>query len=244
VTHDKLVLEPGTRVFVLTGAGISAESGISTFRDANGLWEKYPVETVASPRGWEKDAALVWRFYSERRAQAKTCHPNPAHFALAELERRLGDDFFLCTQNVDSLHEKAGSKRVVHMHGELFKSRCEDPTCPAGAPFDDHALYLRADEIARCSCGLRIRPHICWFGEVPFEMGRIAAELARANVFLTVGTSGAVYPAAAFVSSARAHGARTIYVGPEPPDNADAFDELRLGKAGEVLPALLAPELL
>jgi NAD-dependent deacetylase len=235
-------LEPGARVFVLTGAGISAESGIATFRDVNGLWEKYPVEAVASPRGWEKDAALVWRFYSERRAQAKTCHPNRAHFALAELEQRLGDDFFLCTQNVDSLHEKAGSKRIVHMHGELFKSRCEDPTCREGTPYGDDALYLHEAEIARCTCGRRMRPHICWFGEIPFEMERIAAELARATVFLTVGTSGAVYPAAAFVGAARAHGARTIYVGPEPPDNADAFDELRLGKAGDALPRLLAAQ--
>ncbi len=231
-----LAIAKGTRVFVLTGAGISAESGIATFRDANGLWEKHRFEDVASPEGWAKDAALVWRFYSERRAQAATCTPNPAHLALAELEQALGDAFFLCTQNVDPLHELAGSKRVVHMHGELMKSRCEDDACTRTAPHEDRATYFGA--LPRCGCGARLRPHICWFGEIPFEMDRIADELARAKIFLTVGTSGAVYPAASFVRVARAHGAKTIYVGPEAPDNAPAFDECRLGKAGETLPLL------
>jgi NAD-dependent deacetylase len=240
--HDfaPLTVAPGGRVFVLTGAGISAESGIRTFRDANGLWEQYRFEEVASPRGWAADARLVWRFYAERRAQAATCQPNPAHRALAELEARLGDQLFLCTQNVDDLHEKAGHKRLVHMHGELMKSRCEACARP---PFADAVAHA---SIPSCPCGARMRPHIVWFGEVPFELDRIAEELDACDVFVTIGSSGAVYPAAGFVSAVRArarrggHPARTVYVGPEAPDNADMFDECRLGRAGEAVPCLFA----
>ena len=225
------------RVFVLTGAGISAESGVRTFRDANGLWEQYPVETVASPEGWEQDPGLVWRFYSQRRAQVETVEPNAAHVALADLERKLGDRLFLCTQNVDPLHERAGSARVRHMHGELMKSRCGDEC--GRAPFEDHGLYESADAIARCECGARVRPHIVWFGEVPFFMDEIAREIASCDVFVTIGSSGAVYPAAGFVRAARERpDVRTVYVGPELPDNARAFDECRLGKATEVVPSL------
>ena len=225
----------GMRVFVLTGAGVSAESGIRTFRDAGGLWEDYRVEEVASPEGWAADAALVWRFYSERRAKAGTVHPNAAHVALAQFEEALGDRFFLVTQNVDPLHERAGSRRVVHMHGELMKSRCERDHAP---PFEDSGLYMDAASIPRCSCGARIRPHICWFGEIPFEMDRIGRALSNCDVFVTIGSSGAVYLAAGFVQRARSVGAKTIYIGPERPDNADAFDECRLGKAGDAVPAL------
>ncbi len=230
----------GTRVFVLTGAGISAESGIRTFRDDNGLWERYRFEEVASPQGWEAHPEVVWRFYSQRRVQAKSCRPNAAHLALASLGRALGDRLCLCTQNVDPLHEKAGSERVLHMHGESMKSRCE--RC-SRAPFEDQAAH---DSIPYCSCGARVRPHIVWFGEVPFEMDRIARELDTCDVFVTVGSSGAVYPAAGFVSAVRARALRsralvkTVYVGPEEPDNADAFDECRLGKASEAVPALFA----
>ncbi len=135
------------RVFVLTGAGISAESGISTFRDAGGLWEKYRFEEVASPEGWAAHPADVWRFYAQRRAQAAGCEPNPAHRALAALERALGERLFLCTQNVDDLHEKGGSTRVHHMHGELFKSRCEACARP---PFEDRVAH---EAIPRCACG-------------------------------------------------------------------------------------------
>jgi len=220
------------RVFVLTGAGISAESGVKTFRDAGGLWEQHRFEDVASPEGWAKDAALVWRFYSQRRAQAMTVKPNAAHVALAELEKKIGDRLFLCTQNVDPLHEAGGSKRVVHMHGELMKSRCEDCDIPA---FHDDKSYEK--EIPRCSCGARIRPHIVWFGEVPMFMDEIAEQLSRATIFVTIGSSGAVYPAAGFVAAARRH-ARTVYVGPEKPDNASAFHDIVLGKATEVVPGL------
>ena len=240
---DPVEVRRGERVFVLTGAGISAESGISTFRDRDGLWEKFRVEDVASPEGWQTDREMVWRFYSQRREQAETCEPNAAHRALAVLESTLRDDLFVCTQNVDPLHERAGSKRVVHMHGELFKSRCEDTSCKT-SPYDDHATYFSRDAIPRCACGGRIRPHICWFGEMPFEMDRISRELLRCHLFLTVGTSGSVYPAAGFVRQVRAAkrtGARvrSVYVGPERPDNASEFDECRLGKAGEILPNLV-----
>ncbi len=237
-----IALPPRARVFVLTGAGISAESGIRTFRDANGLWEQYRFEEVASPEGWAADAALVWRFYAERRAQAATCEPNAAHLALADLERKLGERLFLCTQNVDDLHEKAGQTRLVHMHGELMKSRCESCARP---PFGDATAH---PTVPRCACGARVRPHIVWFGEVPFEMDRIAGALEACDVFVTIGSSGAVYPAAGFVSAVRARSRRggapvkAVYVGPEEPDNAQMFDECRLGRAGDAVPGLFAQE--
>ncbi len=227
------------RIFVLTGAGISAESGIATFRDAGGLWEQHRIEDVASPEGWAKDPETVWRFYSARREQAASCIPNAAHRALADLEHKVGDRLFLCTQNVDPLHERAGSQRVCHMHGELLRSRCERPGC--APPFEDAGVYPTSAAIPRCSCGARIRPHICWFGEIPFEMDTIAVELERCDWFVTIGSSGAVYPAAGFVRAARCRGgkqARTIYVGPEAPENAGSFDEVRLGKAGDGVPGL------
>ena len=228
-----LELAAATRVFVLTGAGISAESGIRTFRDAGGLWEQYRFEEVASPEGWARHPEAVWRFYAQRRAQAATCAPNAAHVALAEAERALGERFFLCTQNVDDLHERAGSARVCHMHGELFKSRCERCRRP---PFEDRAAHER---IPPCECGARLRPHIVWFGEMPFALDEIAARLDACDVFVVIGSSGAVYPAAGFVAAVRGR-ARTVYVGPEEPDNASAFDECRLGKATEAVPGLFA----
>lgn len=252
VAHDAgmsspIRIERDQRVFILTGAGISAESGIATFRDAGGLWEKIRFEDVASPEAWARDPELVWRFYSERRSQGEVCQANPAHRALAKLERDLGDRLFLCTQNVDDLHERGGSKNVVHMHGELYKTRCEDETCPRGravAAVEDRALYMDASAHRACEvCGATLRPHIVWFGEVPFELDRIAAALEAADVFVTIGSSGAVYPAAGFVARVRRRQdgkARAIYVGPERPDNASSFDEIRLGKAGDVVPSLFA----
>lgn len=224
------------RVFVLTGAGVSAESGVPTFRDNNGLWNGYRVEEVATPDAWQEDAERVWRFYAMRRRDALSCQPNPAHFALAELERDLGERFFLCTQNVDPLHERAGSKRLVHMHGELFRSRCERD-CGLG-DFADDCIYESAADIPRCACGARVRPHIVWFGEVPMEMDRIFEELDRCTLLMVVGSSGTVYPAANFVQWARRSGARTVYVGPERPLNAAMFTDIVLGKAGEALPGL------
>ena len=236
--HDTIPITADDRVFVLTGAGVSAESGLRTFRDQGGLWEGYRVEDVATPEAWDEDPGRVWRFYSERRRSAQQAQPNPAHRALAELERQLGDRFFLCTQNVDDLHERAGSTRLVHMHGELFLSRCEQCSRP---PFADRTLYESEEAIARCACGGRIRPHIVWFGEMPLAMDRIQQEIDRCTVMLVVGTSGAVYPAANFVRWAGPQ-VRKYYIGPEEPMNASAFTRLVTGSAGEVLPGLVELE--
>ncbi len=236
----KIVIGSGDWVFVLTGAGISAESGLPTFRASDGLWAGHRVEDVCTPEALELNPALVWQFYSERRAQGAKADPNPAHIALAELEAKLGDRFFLCTQNVDDLHERAGSKRLVHMHGELAKSRCEDEC--GQPPVTDRAVYTSLDEVGRCACGARLRPHIVFFGEIPLEMERIQREIGRATLMVVVGTSGSVYPAANFVQWARQGGARTVYVGPEPPLNAHAFTNVVEGKAGEVLPGLFVVE--
>jgi NAD-dependent deacetylase len=238
-----LRIRRGARVFVLTGAGISAESGVRTFRDAGGLWEEHRIEAVATPEGFDRDPLLVWRFYSERRKQAASVEPNPAHLALARLGEAMGPRLFLCTQNVDPLHEKAGSRDVLHMHGELLRTRCDRCDRP---PFHDESLYLEA--LPRCACGGRLRPHVVWFGEVPLGLDRIYAELSECDLFVTVGSSGAVHPAAGFVSHLRhvpnAAGlfVRCVYVGLERPENAHSFDECRLGKAGDLLPVLFQVE--
>ena len=226
-------LTAADRVFVLTGAGVSAESGLATFRGSGGLWNGYRVEEVATPEAWDADPRLVWRFYSMRRRDALAAEPNAGHRALAAMEAKLGERFYLCTQNVDDLHERAGSRRVHHMHGSLFESRC----VRCMAPFADRAFY--ESELPKCAgCGAAVRPHIVWFGEMPLDMEDIYDELGRATVLLVVGTSGSVYPAANFVHWARQGGARTVYVGPEPPLNASAFTHVVEGKAGEVLPGL------
>ena len=227
-------------VFVLTGAGISAESGLPTFRAEDGLWAGYRVEDVCSPDAWRRNPAEVWAFYSARREAGQKAEPNAAHIALAELEARLGDRYFLCTQNVDDLHERAGSLRLVHMHGELAKSRCEREC--GRPPVEDRTIYHNLTEVGRCECGHRLRPHIVFFGEIPLEMERIEDEIAKATLMVVVGTSGSVYPAASFVHWARQGGARTVYVGPEPPLNASAFTQVVVGKAGEMLPGLFQVE--
>jgi len=231
-----LSISPTDNLFVLTGAGVSAESGIPTFRGVNGLWRNYRIEEVASPHAWHRDPRLVWEFYSMRRRVAAAAKPNPAHLALAKLEGRLRERLFLCTQNVDELHEQAGLRHVVHMHGELFKSRCDTCSRP---PFRDTSTYDPSAELPRCDCGGMIRPHICFFGEVPFELDRVFRALDECTVFMAVGTSGVVEPAASFVAYVSGR-ARTVYVGSEEPENADAFAECHLGKAGEVLPQLFA----
>lgn len=239
VSQDQVEIGAGDRVFILTGAGISAESGLKTFRDGNGLWAGHRVETVATPEGWDANPELVWQFYSQRRRESQASHPNAAHFALAELEEKLGDHLFLCTQNVDDLHERGGSRNMVHMHGELFKSRCE-ADCGA-AVIEDRNGYDSLAEVPRCACGARLRPHIVWFGEIPLEMTRIQQEIDRCSILLVVGTSGAVHPAASFAHWAKVRAgnpARTYYVGPEEPLNANAFTRIIPGKAGEKLPGL------
>lgn len=243
-----IALDDRTRVLVLTGAGISAESGIPTFRGADGLWENHPIEKVASPRGFVEDPALVWRFYSERREAARAVSPNPGHVALAALEERLGDRFLLATQNVDGLHSRAGSRRVVEMHGTLWKTRCSRCDRP---PFDDDTVYEPGSLPGCARCAARgetalLRPHIVWFGERldPRDLARIEAFVhASAGtrfVFLAVGTSGRVSPASELVLRARDMGAETWLVNLDPPDNESAFEHVVRGPSGTVLPALFA----
>jgi NAD-dependent deacetylase len=244
---ERLRIGDDTRLLVLTGAGISAESGVPTFRDANGLWENHPIEQVATPEGFRNDPALVWRFYSERRRKGKTVHPNPGHLALAEAEWKLGERFLLVTQNVDGLHARAGSRRLVEMHGRLFETRCS--RCER-SPFHDEAEH-RGGDLPSCEpCAAAghealLRPNIVWFGEMldPSVFARIEDFLASARghrlVFLAVGTSGIVYPAAGLVRQARGHGAETWLVNAEPPENLGAFQHFVQGPSGRVLPELL-----
>lgn len=231
------------RVFVLTGAGISAESGIPTFRDSQGLWHGFRPEDVATPEAWQRDPNMVWEFYSARRKQAKSCKPNPAHIVLAQLETRLGERLTICTQNVDSLHEQAGSRRVIHMHGELLKSRCESHDCRR-PPFEDEAAYDATTGIPECECGARIRPHVCWFGEVPYRLDALLQSLDRCTVFIAIGSSGSVEPAASFPlyagrGSTRRR-TRKYYIGPEEPANSDLFDRCFIGPAGKLLPKMFS----
>jgi NAD-dependent deacetylase len=227
------------RLFVLTGAGISAESGLATFRGSGGLWNGYRVEDVATPEAWDADPELVWRFYSMRRRDALAVKPNAAHSALAALEQKLGDRFYLCTQNVDDLHERAGSRNVHHMHGSLFQSRC----VRCDQAFADQSFYETSSSLPICKdCGAPIRPHIVWFGEIPLNLDSIYSQINRATILLVVGTSGSVYPAAGFVHIAQQREIRTVYVGPEEPANAEAFSEIILGTATDVLPQIALSE--
>lgn len=222
------------RVVVLTGAGISAESGIRTFRGADGLWEGHRIEDVASPEGFVRDPALVYRFYNERRRQltAPGIRPNAAHLALAALEEKLGDDFLLVTQNIDDLHNRAGSKRVLPMHGALRKARCR--AC-SGIPDWDTDF----DDTTACTeCGKRgfLRPHVVWFGEMPLYMEEIYKALQECDVFAAIGTSGHVYPAAGFVDLARRAGARTVELNLEKSLVHSSFDDALYGPATETVP--------
>jgi NAD-dependent deacetylase len=237
-------IDDDTRVLVLTGAGVSAESGIPTFRDANGLWEQHRVEDVASPQGFARDPILVWRFYSQRRAAARSCVPNAGHRALAALEARLSDRFLLVTQNIDGLHAKAGSTRLVEMHGNLYTSRCIGCARP---PFHDEAAYPDKVVPVCGQCGAPLRPHIVWFGEMLDDdveqrlrqfMHGVASQRAR-FVFLAVGTSGLVYPAAAMVNRAKYAGAECWLVNAEPAANVGEFDHFVQGMSATVLPQLL-----
>jgi len=225
------------RIVVLTGAGISAESGLRTFRAADGLWEDHRIEDVATPEAYQRDPALVHRFYNERRKAAAEAQPNAAHFALAELAKR--HELTLVTQNVDDLHERGGSAHVIHMHGALNSALCA--SCGHRWPSP-----AETDTKTPCpQCGkATARPDIVWFGEMPHHLDVIFERLASADRFLSIGTSGVVYPAAGFVSVARAAGARTWEVNLTDSEVSDAFDEQRIGPASEVVPALVAAWLL
>jgi NAD-dependent deacetylase len=241
---DRPRIDERTHVLVLTGAGISAESGLATFRGGGGLWEGHPVEQVATPDGFEADPALVWAFYSARRAAAARARPNPAHRALAALEERLGDRFLLATQNVDGLHAEAGSRRLAEVHGSLWRTRCARCMLPA---FEDRRTPVEPPLPTCPRCGGLLRPDIIWFGEtldpaVTRRVDRFMADASRACdswLFLAVGTSGAVWPAAGYVQAAAAQGARTWLVNLDPAENAGAFERFVRGRAGDVLPDLL-----
>ena len=220
------------RIVVLTGAGISAESGVPTFRDANGLWEGHRVEDVATPEGFEADPDLVLRFYDERRRGAASVLPNAAHRALARLEGAIGDELLVVTQNVDDLHERAGSRNLVHMHGELRRALCS--ACGARPEWTGDLI----DRPPCPECGERmLRPDVVWFGELPYGLARIEQAVVACDVFVSIGTSGAVYPAAGFVALAAAFGARTVELNLEPSDAIVPFDDVRAGRASVVVPA-------
>ena len=220
-------------IVVLTGAGVSAESGIPTFRNADGLWEEYSVQQVATPRGFAENPALVHDFYNERRRrmQQSDIQPNKAHLALAEFERDFTGEFLLVTQNIDDLHERAGSRKLLHMHGELLKIRCED----CGEIFENREKDISTE--ATCACCDRqggLRPHVVWFGEMPFHMNEIYSALAACELFVSIGTSGSVTPASSFHRAARAAGAKTVELNFE--RTGGNFDRGSYGPATEVVP--------
>lgn len=221
------------RIVVLTGAGISAESGIPTFRDAGGLWEGHRPEEVATPEAFAADSGLVHRFYNRRRRDLAGCEPNAAHRALADLERRFDGEFLLVTQNIDDLHERAGSRRVLHMHGELRKMRCT--RCRAvREPDGDLSVASRCPA---CSAVGSLRPDVVWFGEIPFFLEEIGRAVTRCDLFVAIGTSGLVYPAAGFVDLAAAAGADTLEINTAATGTSPRFRRHRIGPAGVEVPA-------
>jgi NAD-dependent deacetylase len=222
-------------IVILTGAGISKESGLDTFRDAEGIWTKVRLEDVATPEAFAKDPPRVQAFYNARRRGllGGNIAPNAAHRALAVLERRWLGDFLLVTQNIDDLHERAGSEKLVHMHGEMLKARCTG--CGAVHRYTEDLSGETPCPACRRAGGMR--PHVVWFGEMPLEMDLIYEALGACGLFISIGTSGNVYPAAAFVQEARARGAHTVELNLEPSEGAPLFLERRYGPATEIVPA-------
>jgi NAD-dependent deacetylase len=219
-------------IVILTGAGISAESGLATFRGPDGLWEGHRVEDVCTPEAYRRDPALVHAFYDARREKLGTVEPNATHKALARLDAEWPGELLLVTQNVDDLHERAGSKRLLHMHGELAKGwclRCNE-RFPWSGPMGENA------QCPACGTTGMVRPDIVWFGEMPYLMDRIDEALRECDLFVSIGTSGAVYPAAGFVQTASYCGARTLEINLEPSLGSMMFQESRIGRAGELLP--------
>ncbi len=232
-----MLLHKPQRIVVLTGAGISAESGVPTFRGPDGLWEGHRIEDVATPEAFARDPHLVQQFYNQRRAFLPTVQPNAAHLALAQLEQALFGELLVVTQNVDDLHERAGSKNLIHMHGELLKVFCN--TC-------DHRQDWRADlavdhACAYCASEGTTRPDIVWFGEMPYDMDRINSALQQCDLFVSIGTSGQVYPAAGFVQTVRyfKH-AHTLELNLDPTDSSPLFHDSRTGRATELVPVWAA----
>ncbi len=222
-------------IVVLTGAGISAESGIRTFRDTGGLWEDHSIYEVATPEGYAANPELVLNFYNARRGQLSTVEPNPAHIALAKLEQGLaekGGALTIVTQNVDDLHERGGAQNIIHMHGELLSQWCL--ACDRKFPSDQNFTLI--SKCPKCAEIGKVRPDIVWFGEMPYFMGTIKQAVAGCDLFVSIGTSGAVYPAAGFVQMARSLGKQTLEINLETSEGSHHFHETRLGKAGELVP--------
>ena len=223
-------------IVVLTGAGISAESGIRTFRDSNGLWENHSIDEVATPEGYYRNPGLVQTFYNQRRQQLSEVKANKAHKALAKFEQQFTGKWLLVTQNVDDLHEQAGSNNLIHMHGELLKVRCKD----SDQVFDWHKDVSPETRCPCCNRAGNLRPHIVWFGEMPLEMERIYQALAECDLFISIGTSGNVYPAAGFCQEARLAGAHTVELNLEPGETAGGYLEHHHGPASQVVPDYLS----
>ena len=219
-------------IVILTGAGVSAESGIDTFRAKDGLWEKHRIEDVATPEAFARDPDLVLRFYDMRREAIQRAQPNAAHDALARLDAAWPGELTIVTQNVDDLHERAGAKRLIHMHGEHLSAWCT--VCDARGVW--RATLI--DRPACPACGLAaLRPDIVWFGEMPYRMDEIDTALSRADLFVSIGTSGAVYPAAGYVRTARHYGAQTLELNLDPSQGSVFFDQSRMGRASDLVPA-------
>jgi NAD-dependent deacetylase len=219
-------------VLVLTGAGVSADSGVATFRGPDGLWEGHRVEDVATPEAFRRDPELVHSFYDARRAKLDTVQPNPAHHALARLDAEWPGELLIVTQNVDDLHERAGAKRLLHMHGELKRGWC----LACSARFGWEGTMGTGASCPRCAAVGDVRPDIVWFGEMPYEMDRIDEVLRGCDLFVSIGTSGAVYPAAGFVQTARYCGAHCLEMNLEPSQGSIFFHESRLGRAAVTVP--------
>ncbi|MBE7215771.1 NAD-dependent protein deacylase [Shewanella benthica] len=225
------------QIVILTGAGISAESGLRTFRDQDGLWEEHKIEDVATPEGYARDPELVDRFYNTRWSQLHSgdVEPNAGHDALARLEREFDGELLVVTQNIDDLHERAGSHRLLHMHGELSKGRCPR----------SRQTFLLKDPFGpehTCTCCIpaqRLRPHVVWFGEMPIGLDRIQHALDTCDLFIAIGTSGTVYPAAGFVDTANHHGAQTVEVNLVEADRHSQFQYHLQGKASEIVPKMV-----
>ncbi len=236
-------IKAGQSIVILTGAGISAESGLATFRASDGLWENHRVEDVATPEAFDRDPDLVQKFYNLRRKGVKDVTPNPAHKALAKLEKHWDGEILIVTQNIDDLHERAGSKNLIHMHGEVLKIFC---TKCAGGEMNEHVKKIEwHDDLftnTPCpSCGESggLRPDIVWFGEMPYEMDRIYNALAQCDLFISIGTSGNVYPAAGFVQHAQMNGSMTLECNLEPSNISGAFHDHITGPAGQTIPELV-----
>lgn len=225
-------MDPIRNIVILTGAGISAESGLAAFRGPDGLWEGHRVEDVATPEAFARDPALVQGFYDARRAALDTVVPNAAHIALARLDSQWDGDLLIVTQNVDDLHERAGAERLLHMHGQLDSAWCL--ACDERTPF--RGVMSSGPACPACGAASHLRPDIVWFGEMPYQMDRIERALADADLFVSIGTSGAVYPAAGYVQTARYHGAQTLELNLDPSAGSIFFHDTRIGPAGALVP--------